>query len=379
MPKTALEMLVAANPADAERWSALVSHSPASDVYYLPAYALATSEIERSEPVAIVAGQDSCRFLAPFLIRNMSAGVNGFRIGWSDASSPYGYGGLLCLSGSQPPNADDIRHFLDDLHSWCSTHNIVCCVLRLHPLMRQAEWFLPPEQWPDQWQKHLRVHLRGATTAIDITHWDEAQDRPHGLRKGRRSDLNLARRMLRITWANVTQANVTQTTGEDPNAVSSLDRFLALYEQTMEDHRAEDFYKFPPSYFSRLASLGHHLGIAFAWLDDQLAGASIFLSGRDYAHYHLAAGNELGMKYKAATLLIVEGAKWARARGCKLLHLGGGLGPGDSLEDFKSSFGGESYHYAYLTYIADLERFEQLCQLPDAPWPYRVSEKPVSL
>ncbi|MGC1296017.1 MAG: GNAT family N-acetyltransferase [Alloacidobacterium sp.] len=361
MQKAALEMLVAANPADSERWNTLVSDSPMPDVYYLPAYARASSEIEHSEPVAIVAGQESCRFLAPLLIRPMSCFVNGSRIDWTDACSPYGYGGLLPLSTTQPPDARDLDRFLGDLHDWCSERGVVCCVLRLHPLMRQEEWFTPTEQW----EKLLRIQLRGSTTAIDLENWDEVRDRPCGMRRDRRSDLNVARRILRVTW----------TGGDDSDVEPTLDCFRTIYGQAMERHRADHFFRFAPSYFSRLASLGSRLSVAFAWLDDQLAGASIFLAGGDYTHYHLAGANEIGMKHGSASLLVVEGAKWARKLGCKLLHLGGGLTPGDSLEDFKYSFGGQPYHYAYLTYIADPARFEQLCQMPNAPWPYRVNEK----
>jgi len=360
MQKTAPEMLNAANPADAERWSTLVSNSPMPDVYYLPAYAQASSEIEQSEPLAIIAGPDSCKFLSPLLIRRMSAVVNGPRIDWTDACSPYGYGGLLPLSSSQPIDVPDLRCFLDDLRDWCSARDVVCCVLRLHPLMRQEEWFTPEEQR----QKLPTIRFRGSTTAIDLEDWDDARDRPSRMRKDRRSDLNVARRMLRVTW----------TSGDDPNVQSILDRFAALYEETMAARNADNFYRFPAPYFSRLASLGGSLGIALAWLDDQLAGASIFLAGRDYAHYHLACGNEIGMKHRAATLLVVEGAKWARRQGCKLLHLGGGLNPGDSLEFFKFSFGGQLYRYAYLVSIANPERFDQLCQMPNAPWPYSDNE-----
>jgi hypothetical protein len=356
MPKTEIEILLVEN---AERWSALVLDAPAPDVYYLPAYAQAASEIEHAEPVAIIAGQDSCKFLAPLLLRSGSAIVSGSTMNWTDASTPYGYGGLLPLSSSAP-DAHSIHCFLEDLRNWCSHRDAVCCVLRLHPLMDQAEWFLPQEQWREQ----LKIYLRGSTSAVDLEHWDDARDCPEGMRKGRRSDLNLARRTLRVTWTNA----------ESLDVASNLDRFVALYEQAMEGRRADDFYKFSPAYFSRLASLGHHLNIAFAWMDDQLAGASIFLTGRDYAHYHLAAGNEIGMKHKAATLLIVEGAKWARQQRCKLLHLGGGVSPGDSLEDFKRSFGTRLYRYSYLVMVIDQERFEQISQLPNAPWPYSLNQ-----
>jgi hypothetical protein len=355
MQKTAAEILSVSDP---ERWSTLVFGSPVPDVYYLPGYAQAASEIEHTEPMAIVVGQDSCRFLIPLLLRSNTAIVNDSRIDWIDTSSPYGYGGILPLS-CNTPDAHSIHCLLEDLRRWCSGRDAVCCVLRLHPLMDQAQWFLPEEQW----QKQLRVYLRGSTAAINLEHWDEARDCPDGMRKGRRSDLNLAHRDLHVTWTN----------GEAFDLRPSLDRFLTLYEQSMENHSADNFYKFPPAYFSQLASLGHRFRIAFAWLGDQLAGASIFLAGSDYAHYHLAAGNELGRKHKAATLLIVEGARWARQHGHKLLHLGGGVHPGDSLEDFKRSFGSQLYRYAYLVVIIDEKRFEQLSQLSNAPWPYSLN------
>lgn len=354
MQKAAIEELVAARPAEAERWEALAAGSPTPDVYYLPEYALAASEIEHAETVAVVAGADLCRLLAPLLIRSMSAEDNGSNVQWTDACSPYGYGGLLSLSGHQP-SRDDLRLFFDGLRGWCSERRIVCCVVRLHPLMRQEEWFSSGEQ-------ALRLRVRGTTTAIDLNEWDRAHDRPRGMSKGRESDLNAARRVLRVSW----------TSGEDADADSRIQGFAALYDQSMEARAGEKFYRFPRSYFSRLAELGRHFGIASAWMGDELAGASIFLAGRDYAHYHLAAVNETGMKFKASTLLVVEGARWARGRGCKLLHLGGGLSPGDSLEDFKRSFGGQSYRYGYLALIVDPVRYEELCRMSNAPWPYRM-------
>lgn len=351
--RTEIETLAAANHTDAEHWTTLVADSPAPDVYYLPAYVRAAAEIENSEPVAVVAGPDSCRLLAPLLIRNMSADGNGSSIQWTDACSPYGYGGLLSLSGCQPTRGN-LRGFIDGLRAWCAGRELVCGVVRLHPLMRQDEWFDTEEQ------ELVRLRIRGNTTAIRLGEWDDAGERPYGMRKGRRSDLNVARRALRVSWSS----------GEDRDAGVQLERFAALYDKSMEARGSGAFYRFPLSYFSRLTSLGHHIGIAFAWLEGQLAGASIYLAGRDYAHYHLAAVNEIGMKHKAATLLVVEGARWARQRGCRLLHLGGGLNPGDLLEDFKLSFGGQLYRYAYLMCVADPTRFEQLCQMPNAPWPY---------
>ena len=356
MQKTAVEMLRATNPEDVERWRTLVQGSAMPDVYYLPAYALATSQIEHSEPLALVAGSDSCKVLAPLLIRRMTTFVDDSKIDWVDACSPYGYGGYLNLSSKGDVDDHDLNCFFEDLHNWCCDRHVVCCVLRLHPLAHQEEWFMP-ERYS---RKFLRIQFRGSTSGIDLNNWDAALDQPKGLRRDRRSDLRHARRTLRVTW----------TEGEDRDVEVSLNLFSQIYNQALARHGANDFYRFPPSYFSHLAALGRHLSIAFVWLENELVGANIFLAGWHYAHGHLAGTNETGLKNGASTLLIIEGCKWARQRGCELLHLGGGNSPSDSLEDYKRSFGGPSYRYAYLNYIVDPERFEQLSRMPHAPWPY---------
>ena len=359
MPNITVETLTATNPADTERWSALVGRSPARDVYYLPAYVRASSEIEHSEPVAMVAGSGARRILAPLLIRPMSAVADESRVEWLDACSPYGYGGLLNLSTTGKVDKRDLHCFLEGLHDWCSERHLVCCVLRLHPLMCQEEWFMPVQYW----QNFVRIVFRGATSAIDLNDWDSSLDQPKGLRRDRCADMRCARRNLRVTWAN----------GEDHDAEASLNLFARLYSQTLDRLNAKVFYRFSPSYFSGLAAMSQHLGIALVWHGDEPVGGNLFLFGCNYGHGHLAGTNQTGRKYGASTLLLVEGSRRARQRGCELLNIGGGMRSGDPLEDYKRSFGGPSYRYAYVIYIADPERFEQLCRMPNAPWPYRIS------
>jgi Acetyltransferase (GNAT) domain len=361
MRNDTVETLLATDAADAERWDELVRAAPVPDVYYLLPYVQATAELEQSDPVAIVAGSDTCKFMAPLLVRNMSARMDGSTVEWKDACSPYGYGGLLNLSGrGGRADAYSLQRFVNGLHEWCLEQEAVCCVLRLHPLLHQDEWFLAPQFR----QNFLRVRVRGSTNAINLRNWDAAEGRPKGMRKDRREDLNRARRVFRVTWKN----------GDEPDVESSLDLFSQIYGQALEQLHADEFYRFPRPYFSHLAGLGRHLGIAFVWREDEPVGANLFLAGWKYAHGHLAGTNDIGRKYGAATLLLVEGSRWAQQRGCELLHLGGGLIPGDTLESFKRSFGGPSYHYAYAIYVANPSRFEQLCRIPNPPWPYGIRE-----
>jgi len=225
--------------------------------------------------------------------------------------------------------------------------------------MYQEEWFMPVRYW----QNFVRIVYRGSTCDIDLNDWDASLDQPKGLRRDRRADMKCARRNLRVTWS----------TGEDHDAEASLNLFARLYSQTLDRLNAKVFYRFSPSYFSGLGVLGQDLGIALAWRGDEPVGGNLFLLGCNYSHGHLAGANQTGRMYGASTLLIVEGSRRARQRGCELLNIGGGMRSGDRLEDYKQSFGGRSHRYAFVIHIADPERFEQLCRMPNAPWPYRIS------
>ena len=181
------EILSAENSLDITHWTTLVEKSSAPDVYYLPEYARATAEIEQTEPIALIAGQASTRMLAPLLLRRMSATLHGSAIDWVDASTPYGYGGLLNLSASDLVLPEQFRYFVDQLSTWCLDRHVVCCVLRLHPLIEQQDWVQPK----DVWQNHLQLHSRGTTTSVELAQWNEKLDQPAGLRRDRRADMRL--------------------------------------------------------------------------------------------------------------------------------------------------------------------------------------------
>ena len=356
------ETLWAEDVLDAKRWSTVVESSPAPDVYYLPEYAQATAQIELTEPLAVIAGASSARMLAPLLLRRMSARVDGSTVEWLDASTPYGYGGLLSLSASGLVHRDHVHYFVDQLNTWCSDRNVVCCIIRLHPLIAQQGWFEPTDRWRDR----LQLHSRGTTSSVELSHWDEKLDQPASLRRDRRADMRVSGRTLHVTWS----------TGDDDDADEKLGIFSTLYDELLRRTAAESFYFFPQSYFTKLKTLGTRMGLVLAWYGDQPVGGNLFLAGPRYAHGHLAATNDIGREYGASTLLIVEGARWARRHGCELLHLGGGTRSGDSLEDFKRSFGGVSHVYRYLKFIADRNRFDEICRLPTAPWPYSLQSSP---
>ena len=355
MAELAGETLIAEDAKDARRWTALVERSASPDVYYLPEYACASAEIEETEAKGFIGGPALNGFLAPLLIRRLS----GSGMEWSDAASPYGYGGMLTLADSGGGDQVALRCFFAQLREWCLSEGIVCCVIRLHPLTGQDEWFLPADRWAEVRQ----VCSRRRMSSIDCCDWDEKEDVPRGMNHGRHEDMRLARRALRVTW----------TDGDDAEIETSLVIFRDLYNGLLERTGAADFYRFPPRYYTGLAKLGKQMGVVIAWCEGKPVGANIALAGSQYAYGHLSGTSLEGRKHGASTLLNIEEARWARKKGCQLLYLGGGMRPGDGIEKYKSSFGGPSHKYSYLTFVADRERFDCIRKLADAPWPYNVA------
>ena len=340
------------NPKDIHTWEDLVDRAPTPDVYYRPAYARAYAVAEQAQPVAILVRSGSTEALFPLLIRKFE--VAGQLV--KDAVTPYGYGGLLLASGPTEPGPGLARKIFDELRDWTRASDLINCTLRFHPLLDQEErWHVP--QLSDG--RVAQLISRGQTSAIELDQWDADRKTIIGMHKGRRSDLKKARSALRVDISSGQEAK------------RNLRTFRVLYRESMERVHADSFFFFSETYFNQLADeLGEKFAIATAWAGGLPVASSIFLADRDFVHYHLAASNESGKRYAAATLHIVAASEWAVERRCTLLHLGGGLSDNDGLWRFKRSFGGKAFTYSYMALISDWQRYEALQNLPGIRWPY---------
>src|SRR5258706_3301457 len=330
-------VLAASDPHDRSRWDDIVDHAPISDVYYRSGYACASEAAGHGKAIGLLLAAQCIQVLVPLLLRPLSdlpfaAGEPGF-----DAATPYGYGGLLPLSDMERPAEADVNSLLDVLQQWCRDAGIVSCLIRLHPLLEQDRW-LGQHHWP---QQATLLHYRLPTVAVDLAPWDSARQRIAGLHRNRRAALNDARRCLGVSWS-----------GSDVPLPEALALFQPIYEHRMAGLNASSYYFFPFEYYASLAEgLSNNLAVALAWLDQKLVGAALFLVDRQFAHYHLTGSNEDGRKYEADTLLVNAGAHWARERGCRFLHLGGG-GDSNGLYRYNRRFGGDVYRYHTLDVIA---------------------------
>ncbi len=127
---------------------------------------------------------------------------------------------------------------------------------------------------------------------------------------------------------------------EQAQTKEAFEQFHGLYEQTMNDLSAADFYFFPLSYFLQIQASLPEAYVYQALLEGELVGAILVLEYGDYAHYHLSARNRAHAKLAANNLLLYTAMQAAQERGRKGFHLGGGStnDPKNSLLKFKMNF-----------------------------------------
>ena len=117
--------------------------------------------------------------------------------------------------------------------------------------------------------------------------------------------------------------------------------FRQLYDGTMTDLHAEDFYFFPKSYYDEYKQTfkGESM-LCLAMLDGKAIAGSMFMFSEDYAHYHLSARDREYSRYAANNLILWYAIQKAKERGCKCFHFGGGTtgNDDDSLLKFKKEF-----------------------------------------
>lgn len=302
--------------AEAERWDEAVRAIPGWDVYWLSGYARFWARNGDGDPRLALLEQDGARVAEVFLLRDIPGAP-----GRKDIATPYGYGGPLgCHSEA----------FATQFAAYCRAEGIVSGFVRYHPLLANA----PPDAIP-----------KGETVCLDLG-------------AGPPEDRCKPEVRNRIRKAERAGLTVRLTPAPGPE---QLAKFISLYHQTMDRREATDFYHFPDDCFTGLADdLPGHLLLGEAVLDGAVAAAALFLYNGTYLHYHLGGSDERWLHLAPNNLLFVTAARWGRERGIRLMHLGGGVRPGDSLSRFKGGFSPLRATFCVGQHIYDQAAYDEL-------------------
>jgi hypothetical protein len=250
-----------------------------------------------------------------------------------DVTTPYGYGGPVDFGASPPWEA-----FHSAYGEWCREHRIVTTFVRFHPLYGNHRNAAP--------QMHLE-HLAG-TVGWRI---DAGTDLLAGMRPNHRWSVGRA-----IAGG----LSILQREAGD----EGVERFRALYRETMRRVGATSYYDFPDPYWQVLRSaLGSDLRLVEAMNErGEVLASALLLWTAPWVHYHLAGSSEKARASKAHHLLLMEVARTAQESGLSVFHLGGGVnGEADGLMRFKLNFDPGGLREAFVgKQIHDLVTYRRL-------------------
>jgi hypothetical protein len=295
--------LVHAGSPDWEEALALVAH----DVYHLPQYSMVDLGYAPGHSMAFVYTDGRQVFLLPLQIRPVPGTSR------EDAISAYGYPGPVSNSPVGTGSAF-WRDACAALRPALAEAAVVSCFVRLHPLLASDLGALSTIG---------AVVRRGSTVTVDLSP-------PHdalwsGYRSNHRRQITAAvRRGLSTRFDDWSQ----------------LAAFVDSYQENMRYVGAQAAYFFGPDYVDSLRSqLTRSTHLVTAHYEGELVGGGLFFEHDGVVQYHLGATCTSYRDMQPMKTVLHETIRWAKSRGNRVLHLGGGLGgKTDSLFHFKAGF-----------------------------------------
>jgi Acetyltransferase (GNAT) domain len=273
--------------------------------------------------------------LTPLIVREIGTGPE------RDAISPYGYPGLVerdrggarrSLPAVAPAGTPPIPPTLNPESLDFSATGLVSIFVR-HTLGE------PP--------------LAGASARNVVQIAD-----PELPRKSRGSDRNQVNKNLRNGY------KLSLIPGPETSPAQRAG-FLAAYEQTMRRTGAAERYFFGATYFDRvLESDRTWLALAHA-PGGEVAAASIAARSDGSLHYYLSGSTDSYLRDSPMKNVVTALVDLADDLGLPL-NLGGGIAPGDRLEEFKRGFANRELTWFTSEIVADRSAYDRLAADRDA-------------
>lgn len=310
------------------KWSETVARCKEFDFYHTLSY----NKLEKKDrPVLFLYEFDSDCIAFPLIIR----AIPGKK--YFDITSVYGYAGPISTLSFADIDSTVISEFHLELMRFFSENDIVCVFSRLHPIIKNQEFFID----------FGIVEAINKTVVIDLTQTLELQKKHY--RKSNKSELN----QLRRKGFEVVEAT-TKT---------EIDAFVAIYHETMRRVEASSNYFFDTEYFYNfLDNPCFKSKLLLAKFNGEITAGAIFTITNKIMQYHLAGTTENYIKETPMKLILDEARLLGNHLKLDYLHLGGGVGGSDedSLFRFKSGFSDERGYYNVWKMIVDVIKYEQL-------------------
>jgi hypothetical protein len=332
---------------DRQRWTAFIERLEPSqrDVHFLPEYGEIYQRTYGFVPMLAV-GEDQSGLVVQPLVKRPLNGLpflQGVAEPFFDVTNPYGYGGPLVQAGSREAAIALLVEFDRRFRAAMLEQRVPAEFTSLHPLLQNHELLAAAGTVAPADQKDvIFVDLSPSEEEL----WKET-------RKGHKSSIKKAVKSgIRI---------------EEIAGPVDFETFNRLYYATMERNRAAERWVFPRDYFRTcLELLGpERVAFFFAWHDRAPAAACIVMHAFETAYYHFSGSDSDYYAMCPNNLMVHEVALWAKRRGYRRFHLGGGVSssPDDPLFVFKSGFAHRSARLYTYGRVHDSETYARLCRL----------------
>ena len=321
---------------DDPRWPEALARLP-HDFYHRPEYVGLDADWNRARPRAFLARAGDAELFVPYLLRRCDAlgpqAVDGETA--SDVVSPYGYPGLL-LSEAARGSARFAREAMRCLCETLREMGVCSAFFRMHPLLGDGIPALFPEGF---------FTPGGETVAMDLTLDDRQLWK--AVREGHQWTIKKCVRL-----------------GFVPRMVAlrdHIDAFMEIYRDTMDRVQARESYYFGRDYFARLAEMPERVHCCLVEWQGRPAAACIFFECGGIVQAHLGGTRSEFLGRSPFHLLLYFAAEWARSRGNRYLHMGGGVGgSSDRLLQFKRGFSPLLFPFWTLRLVTDPETYREL-------------------
>jgi len=321
-------------PEDPE-WGECLSRAP-HDFYHNARYCQLSARMDGGHAEAsVVNDADGHMFFIPYVVRPLR-GINWLGDGANalfDMVSPYGYPGPLVKG--------DDEFLRGAIHHWARAMHFRGCVsgfVRMHPLLNTMS---------DAFRGGGEVVERGRTVSIDLTL--PAEEIWRNFRENHRRDIH-KKKKLGIA------ANMETGPGV-------LELFAPIYYETMDRVGAGRYYYFPAEYFAGLqAALGDRMHVCIVRdANGGVLSGGIFTECDGIVQYHLGGTLNSALQVRPSKLMFDYVCTWAKERGNRCLHLGGGFGAKeDSVYEFKAGFSPLRHPYYTWQLLFEPSMYQQL-------------------
>lgn len=310
------------------------------DFYHLPEYVRLDGEWSRAQPRAFLARSGEAELFIPYLLRRCDDLFPGAGAGAEvyDVVSPYGYPGLL-LSDAARESPEFAREAMLRLRGTLRDMGVCSAFFRMHPLLSNGLSELFPRGF---------FRSAGETVAMDLTLEEGALWK--GIREGHQWTIKKCKKL-----------------GFVPRMVSVreyLDPIVEIYQDTMDRVQAKESYYFGREYFARLGEMSGQVHCGVVESDGQPAAVCIFFECGGIVQAHLGGTKSEFLKKSPFHLLLYWAVGWAKSRGNRYLHIGGGVGGSDDrLFQFKRGFSRSLFPFATVRLVVDDEKYRELTVL----------------